>query len=209
MNRNRSAAVAASVGLILLTSGWAAAQGTEPPRARIRLPIVGTAAGKGKATTFTGTLSIERFAVRGENSDKIVAIGMVTGQVSDKSGNPLGTVLVGQVEVPVLHVGPGSSAPAAAAPASGLAVQQASCDVLHLDLGAVNLNLLGVQFMTSPITLDLTATSDAGGVLGQLICTALETVGSVIDLVGVLNSILGLLTGLLGGLTGGLGGLTP
>ena len=99
MNRNRSTAAAACVGLILLTSGWAAAQGAEPPRARVRLPIAGTAA-KGKAT-FTGTLSIERFAIRGENSDKIVAIGMVTGKVTDKSGNPLGTVVVGQVEVPV------------------------------------------------------------------------------------------------------------
>jgi len=87
---------------------------------------------------------------------------------------------------------------------SGVALQQASCDVLHLDLGAINLNVLGLQFVTSPITLDLTATSDAGGVLGQLICTALETVGNVIGLVDILNSILGLLTGLLGGLTGGL-----
>ena len=81
-----------------------------------------------------------------------------------------------------------------------------SCDVLHLDLGAIDLNLLGVLFTTSPITLDLSATSDAGGVVGQLICTALETVGTVVDLVAALNNILGLLTGLLGGLTGGLAG---
>jgi hypothetical protein len=203
MIRNRSAAVAASVGLILLTSRWAAAQATEPPRARVRLPIAGTAVGHGKdardgkdgKATFTGTFSIERFAVRGVNADKIVAIGMVTGKVTDKSGNPLGTAVVGQVEVPV-HVG---ARPSRAA-TSDLAVL-AACDVLHLDLGAINLNLLGVQFVTAPITLDLTATSDAGGVLGQLICTALETVGNVIGLVDILNSILGLLTGLLGGLT--------
>ena len=74
---------------------------------------------------------------------------------------------------------------------------------------AINLNLLGVQFVTTPITLDL-IDLDAGGVLGQLICTALDTVGNVVYLVGVLNSILSLLTGLLGGLTGGLtGGVTP
>jgi hypothetical protein len=202
MNRNRSAAVAASVGLILMSSAWAVAQDPEPPRARVRLPIAGTAIGHGK-DTFTGTLSIERFAVRGET---IVAVGMVTGRVLDKSGNPRGTAVVGQVEVPV-QVGSG---PSAATP-SRMAVQQASsCAVLHLDLGAINLNLLGVQFVTTPITLDLTATSDAGGVLGQLICTALDTVGNVVDLVGVLNSILSLLTGLLGGLTGGLtGGVTP
>jgi hypothetical protein len=201
MNRNRSAAVAASVGLILMSSAWASAQDPEPPRARVRLPIAGTAIGHGK-DTFTGTLSIERFAVRG---DKIVAVGMVTGSVLDKSGNARGTAVVGQVEVPV-QVG---SAPATAA-SSRMALAATSCDVLHLDLGAINLNLLGVQFVTTPITLDLTATSDAGGVLGQLICTALETVGNVVDLVGVLNSILSLLTGLLGGLTGGLtGGVTP
>jgi hypothetical protein len=201
MNRNRSAALAVSVGLILMSGAWASAQDPEPPRARVRLPIAGTAIGHGK-DTFTGTLSIERFAVRG---DKIVAVGMVTGRVLDKSGNARGTAVVGQVEVPV-QVG---SAPSAAA-SSRMALAAASCDVLHLDLGAINLNLLGVQFVTTPITLDLTATSDAGGVLGQLICTALETVGNVVDLVGVLNSILSLLTGLLGGLTGGLtGGVTP
>jgi hypothetical protein len=165
------------------------------------LPIAGTAIGHGK-DTFTGTLSIERFAVRG---DKIVAVGMVTGRVLDKSGNARGTAVVGQVEVPV-QVGSGPSTAAS----SRMALAATSCDVLHLDLGAINLNLLGVQFVTTPITLDLTATSDAGGVLGQLICTALDTVGNVVDLVGVLNSILSLLTGLLGGLTGGLtGGVTP
>lgn len=195
MNRNRSAVMAASVGLILMSSAWASAQDPEPPRARVRLPIAGTAIGHAK-DTFTGTLSIERFAVRG---DKIVAVGMVTGRVLDKAGNALGTAVVGQVEVPV-QVGP---APSAAA-SSRMALAATSCDVLHLDLGAINLNLLGVQFVTTPITLDLTATSDAGGVLGQLICTALETVGNVVDLVGVLNSILSLLTGLLGGLTGGV-----
>ena len=194
MNRNRSAAVAAAVGLILLSSRGAVAQDADPPRARVRVPIAGKTAGHWRAT-FAGTFSIERFAVRG---DKIVAIGMVTGAVTDILGTPRGAAIVGQVEVPVRV----SARPRADA-ASGMAVL-ATCDVLHLDLGAINLNLLGLQFVTTPITLDLTATSDAGGVLGQLICTALETVGNVVDLVGVLNSILGLLTGLLGGLTGGL-----
>ena len=74
--------------------------------------------------------------------------------------------------------------------------------MLHLELGAVNFNVLGLSVVTAPVVFDLTA--DDSEVLGQLICQALGLVGSVVDLVGVLNSILGLLTGLLGGLTGGL-----
>jgi len=102
MNRNRSAAVAASVGLILMSSEWASAQDPDPPRARVRLPIAGTAIGHGK-DTFTGTLSIERFAVRG---DKIVSVGMVTGRVLDKSGNARGTavLLVEQNVVAALQI---------------------------------------------------------------------------------------------------------
>jgi hypothetical protein len=193
MKGYRSAAVAASFGLILSGAApVAAAKKSAPPQARVRLPIVGTAAG---GATFAGTLSIERFAVRGSS---VVAVGMVTGAVTDGSGTPIGSVLVGKVELPVL-VGAGA-ARAAATPSA--VITQATCQVLHLDIGAINLNLLGLQFATAPITIDLAA--DDAEVLGQLICTALELVGNVVGLVDILNQILGLLTGLLGGLTGGL-----
>jgi hypothetical protein len=195
MNTYRSTALAASVGIVLLGgAATAAAQAAEPFKAQLRVPISGTAArNKG---TFEGTLTVESFAVR---DGQAVAIGMIAGTVFDKSGRSLGTAVVGRRTLPV-QVSPGAST--AAAP--GVIGPQAVCaSVLHLDIGAVNLNVLGLQIATAPVVFDLTA--DDSEVLGQLICEALSVVSTVVDLVGVLNSILGLLTGLLGGLTGGLG----
>jgi hypothetical protein len=43
--------------------------------------------------------------------------------------------------------------------------QATTCSVLHLDLGAVNLNLLGVVVATMPVTIDING--DTGGPLGK------------------------------------------
>lgn len=51
------------------------------------------------------------------------------------------------------------------------------------------------MFTTQPIGIDLSG--ESGGVLGQLICLILETVGNVLGLVGLLNQLLGLLGGLI------------
>jgi hypothetical protein len=187
MNTYASAALAATLGLILAGGAPVAAQ-TDAPQARARVPISGSATGPSKAT-FAGTLHVERFAVR---DDRIVVIGMITASVSDKHGKSLGSAAVGRVELPV------NVRADAAVRAGSQGDARAVCGVLHLDVGAVNLNLLGVQFATAPITIDLSA--DDAEVLGQLICTALELVGNVVALVDVLNQILGLLTGLLGGI---------
>jgi len=79
-----------------------------------------------------------------------------------------------------------------------VAQQQATCQVLHLEVGAVNLNLLGLQVTTLPIAIDLSG--DSAGVLGNLVCTILETLNNVVGLVDLLNQLLGVLTGLVGGL---------
>jgi hypothetical protein len=218
MKTRTFAALAGALGLFLIAADGVWAQEPEPPYARLRVPISGTVTGKSKGRerdnerdnakgTFSGTLSIERFAVRG---DGVVAIGMVAGRVFDRSGAPIGSAVIGQMELPV-SVGAGPSA-LTAAPVSSAAVQPqaTTCGVLHLDVGAVNLNLLGLQVATQPVTIDLSAVSGGTDVLGHLICTALSTLNNVVGLVDVLNNLLGLVGGLLGGLTGGLtGGIVP
>jgi len=72
---------------------------------------------------------------------------------------------------------------------------------LHIDVGAVNLNVLGLQVATQPVALDISG--DSAGVLGNLVCTVLDTLNNVVNLVGLLNQILGLLTGLLGAIIPG------
>jgi len=67
-----------------------------------------------------------------------------------------------------------------------------------LELGAVNLNVLGLQVATQPISIDVSGVTGGTNVLGSLICTILETVNNVVGLVNLLNQLLGILGGLTG-----------
>ena len=180
------------------------------PREALVLPLTGTGSG---GVTFSGTVAVLRFVAR---DGRVVAIGAVSGSLSGPAG-PIGTSIYLPVAFPVRGNGPlaraerGRINPASlSSPDYGARVmlaQATTCGVLHLELGAVDLNLLGVLVTTTPVTIDING--DTAGPLGNLVCTILNTVNSVVGLVGLLNSLLGLVTGLLGGLTGGLGGAVP
>ncbi len=71
---------------------------------------------------------------------------------------------------------------------------QAVCDILNLDIGAIDLNLLGLALDVAPISLDLTAVSGAGNLLGNLLCA----VAGLLDPLGFLDILLGTLGDLLG-----------
>jgi hypothetical protein len=45
-----------------------------------------------------------------------------------------------------------------------------SCPILHLVLGPIHLNLLGLNVTTNQIVLDITAVPGAGNLLGNLLC---------------------------------------
>jgi hypothetical protein len=164
--------------------------------------------------TFNGTVAVQRFV---HEDGEVFAIGTISGSLSGPAG-PIGTSIALPVAFPV-RVGNGPTVRAErhlirpaflAAPGYGARVilaQASTCGVLHLDLGAVNLNLLGVVVTTTPVTIDING--DTGGPLGNLVCAILATVNNVVGLVNLLNSLLGVVTGLLGGLTGGLGGAVP
>jgi hypothetical protein len=47
----------------------------------------------------------------------------------------------------------------------------ASCPILNLSLGPINLDLLGLNVDTSPICLDITAVPGSGALLGNLLCS--------------------------------------
>jgi hypothetical protein len=185
----------------------------EEPRAlkALVLPLTGTGSG---GVTFNGTVIVQRFV---QQDGEVFAIGAVSGSLSGPAG-PIGTSILLPVAFPV-HVDNGLTArakrelihPASlSAPDYGAHVilaQATTCGVLHLALGAVNLNLLGVVVATMPVTIDING--DTGGPLGNLVCTVLATVNNVVGLVKSLNSLLGVVTGLLGGVSGGLGGAVP
>jgi len=182
----------------------------QPPAPKaLVLPITGVGTG---GVTFTGTVAVQRFVQR---NGQVFAIGAVSGSLSGPSG-PIGTSiylpaaflvhvgsgLTAQAERGLIH--PASFSPTSYGGARVILAQASTCGVLHLELGAVNLNLLGVVVTTMPVTIDVNG--DTAGPLGNLVCAILATLNNVVGLVNLLNSLLGLVTGLLGGLTGGLGG---
>ena len=193
MTIGKMAVSALSMGLLLGAAATAPADQEKKEHkkkeASLQLPIAGSFAGGG---TFAGTFSIQKFAVR---DGQAVAIGFVRGAATI-AGTPLGTVLAGPISLPV-HVEAGGPIVTTAAVGAAV-VAQATCQVVHIELGAVNLNVLGLIVTTQPIVLDLSG--DTAGPLGNLVCTLLELLNNVIGLVDLLNQILGLLTGLLGGI---------
>jgi len=80
--------------------------------------------------------------------------------------------------------------------AAGLVQQQATCDILNLDIGAIHLDLLGLVVDLSPISLDITAVSGPGNLLGNLLCAVaglLDPSGFLDELIGTLEDLLDLL----------------
>jgi hypothetical protein len=76
-----------------------------------------------------------------------------------------------------------------------------TCAILHLELGPLNLTLLGLNVVldncaNGPVTVDITAITGRGNLLGNLLCELLG--GNLINigatLQGILNQIIGLLT---------------
>jgi hypothetical protein len=73
------------------------------------------------------------------------------------------------------------------------------CTILNLDLGPIFLNLLGLELVTSPISVDLTAVAGPGNLLGNLLCAVVHLLdqnplsAAVTNLLNQINAILGAL----------------
>ena len=147
-----------------------------PPGSGLTVPLTGTFTDTlGGTGHFVGTFNVQRFAV---DNNQIVAVGTVTGTLT----NSLGTVLGSIVRTISLIL--------------NSAATQASCEILHLELGPLDLNLLGLVVHLDRIVLDITAVPGAGNLLGNLLCAVanlLNTGGPLQQIVNLLNQILALL----------------
>ncbi len=135
----------------------------------VTVPVTGTA---GKGGKFTGNFAISQFQVVG---DQVVAVGTLTGTIQNSVGNVIGTVLK-TIRMVVTFKG-------------------ASCDILHLELGPLDLDLLGLEVHLNKVVLDIDA-DPTGGLLGTLLCAVanlLNAGGPLSDIVDLLNRILALL----------------
>ena len=140
------------------------------PAAAVMTPITGTTAA---GDPLAGTLSITRFAVQ---NGQIVALGTIS-QVS-VAGLPVAGSQA--VTLPLITIA-------------------ATCPILHLELGPLDLELLGLVVHLDQIVLDITAVSGPGNLLGNLLCAVaglLDGGGPLIAITMLLNRILAILNGL-------------
>ena len=147
------------------------------------IPIVGTAA----EGTFNGIFSLQRFATDADG--KLVAVGTVSGSITDAAGKVVKTGL-STVALPVKTNQ--QAVTTAALPAQATA----ACQILHLDLGPLDLNLLGLQVHLNEVVLDITAVPGAGNLLGNLLCSVANLLNNPSGLAQLLNQILSILQGL-------------
>ncbi len=87
-------------------------------------------------------------------------------------------------------------------PVSFRAVQLASCDVLFLDLGPLNLDLLGLTVDLSQVILDINAVTGPGNLLGNLLCALLGLL-DITALLTAITQLLDLINNILAGLNPG------
>lgn len=145
-----------------------------PAAAPVSVPVTGTFIDALNGTgTFAGTFTPTRVVNQGGS---LAAVGTLTGTLTSSVGAVLGTVTQA-VSVPLQVTG--------------------SCQILHLDLGPLDLNLLGLTVHLNEVVLDITAQQAPGNLLGNLLCAVAHLLdGSGAGLNGVvalLNRILALL----------------
>jgi hypothetical protein len=196
MTRLRVAIVAALTSLSLGAVGVPAAlaaNGTAAPARASSIPALDTVkvAGVGKGgKQFKGTYAIQRFTT---SHHKAFAVGTLNGTLKGRHITRYGVMMPAALNAPSTTMARDA---------------QASCSILHLVLGPINLNLLGLQVTTNQIVVNITAIPGAGNLLGNLLCdltNALNQPGILSTLnqdVQQLTTTLTSLVSLLGGSTG-------
>ena len=149
----------------ILSPAIASAQ-AKAPTSPLSIPVTGAGGG----AVFSGTFQLQKFAA--DQAGQLVASGVLTGVVTTAAGAT--TSVVRTISIPA-------------------AVTQASCDILHLDLGPLDLNILGLQINLSQIVLDITAQTGAGNLLGNLLCAVTGLLDNPSGLADLLNRILAIL----------------
>ena len=129
--------------------------------AAVAVPVSGKSAGG----AFTGTMVLQTFAVKDGVAQ---AIGTISGTVTTAAE----TVSVVKTV------------------ATGFTVIRSTCDILHLDLGPISLDVLGLQIDLSRIILDIDAQAGAGNLLGNLLCAVAGLLDQPAALARLLNQIL-------------------
>jgi hypothetical protein len=141
----------------------------------LTVPITGTSA----SGLVSGTLTVTRFAASGGG---IAAIGTLVALL------PTGQTAVQQIAIPI---------DLTLTDVLDILTSPGTCDILHLVLGPLDLDLLGLQVHLNQVVLDIVAQTGAGNLLGNLLCAIaglLDQGGPLARLANLLNDLLRILT---------------
>jgi len=131
----------------------------------LSIPVSGTGGG----STLAGTFDLQKFVV---SNGVVNAVGTLTGTVTNASGQAVS--IVRTLTIPV-------------------AVGETSCAILHLELGPVFLDLLGLQVSLNQIVLDIDAQPGPGNLPGNLLCAVAGLLDNPGGLARLLNDLLAIL----------------
>jgi hypothetical protein len=182
----------------------------------ISVPITGTFSDQSGVGRFSGTFTIERFAVV---NNSIHAVGAINGTLTNAQGNVIATGLQ-TVSVPITVAGGAAAATASVsqqterpvtftkasfdrseqtpfiAGARSAPAAQLTCEILRLSIGAIDLDLLGLTVHLNPVLLIINAVPGPGNLLGNLLCAIVNLLnggGALAQIVNLLNQLLALL----------------
>jgi hypothetical protein len=144
--------------------------------------------------TFTGKYHATKFVTR---NGHLKAVGHLAGTLTKKNG---ATKAVSErVRMPVNMRATRAANTTSALPttSSTAGTSALSCNVLHLVLGPLDLDLLGLVVHLDKVVLDITAVPGAGALLGNLLCAVV----GLLDGTGI-GGLSGILTNLLNAILG-------
>jgi hypothetical protein len=189
------------VAALALTSGATSSAG---PAARASAPVAdrvvassaqGEIDSRIRGTTGNGRKVTGAFVpLKFTNRDgKVFVRGLLRGVVHNNDGSKKTFGVLRTLRVKSINGVPATRSGARAANA------RASCDVLNLVLGPLDLDLLGLNVNLDRVVLDIVAESGAGKLLGNLLCAVVGLLdGGLQGLLGRLSNLLNQILGRLG-----------
>jgi hypothetical protein len=140
----------------------------------LTVPVAGTFTDALNGTgTFAGTFTLQRFTTSG---GALKAVGSVAGTLTNSVGQTVGTV-TRSVTAPVT-------------------IAAATCEILDLTLGPLDLNLLGLVVHLNQVHLTIDAQSGPGNLLGNLLCAVVGILDNGLSL-NLLRDLLNVIVGVI------------
>jgi hypothetical protein len=203
MKNTFARSIALGLGVVLVTSmalvsgsTATAASSTTASRAVVAQSPQGQMTSHLVGTTKNGRQVTGKFVPMkfSKHNGHVRARGLLSGVVHNANGTTKTFSVMRSIRVRSIN-----GAPATARAAKAAASARATCPILHLVLGPLDLDLLGLQVHLDRVVLNVDAQSGPGNLLGNLLCA----VAGLLD--GGLQGLLGRLVTLLNQILGQLG----